>query len=93
MKITLREQIIHRFKRNYQDGKTGFVNSQSIQDVMHPITGRKHETIARELRRMAVDGILEKDEIKLPTSKVASVYYKYKPSDYDELIRIRNQQY
>lgn len=79
MKITLRQHILRRFHTNYKDGKRGYVNSQQIQDVMHPLTGRKHETIGRELRRMADDGILERKEMKLEGHTISSVYYKYEP--------------
>ena len=77
MKITLRTKILQRFKSNWREGKHGFVNAQVIEDIMHPITGKKHETIGRELRRMAELGLLEKQEMKIGNAKVASIYYKY----------------
>ncbi len=79
MITTLREHLINRFHKNYLDGKQDFVNAQVIEDIMHPITNRKHETIGRELRRMAEDGLLERKEMKIPPYKVSSVYYKYIP--------------
>jgi hypothetical protein len=85
MKITLRQQILHRFKKNWREGKNGFVNAQVIEDIMHPITGRKHETIGRELRRMAEEDILIREEMKIGNAKVASVYYKYVPSHHELL--------
>jgi hypothetical protein len=51
--MTIQESILKRFKQNFRDGKQGFVNSQNIQDVIHEITGHKHESIGRTLRIMA----------------------------------------
>lgn len=81
MKITLKELILKRFRVNYLKGKSGFVNSQKIQDIMHEITGHKHETIGRSLRTMAEDGLLKREEMKIGNATVASVYYQYVPSD------------
>lgn len=81
-KTTLKQHITRRFYQNFKEGKTGFVNAQLVEDVMHDLTGRKHETIGRELRRMAEEEILEKTEIKNPKSKISSVYYKFKPTPY-----------
>ncbi len=80
MKITTRDHILKRFRENWKKGKDGFANAQLIEDVLHPITGRKHETIGRELRRMAEEGLLEAQEMKLDNAKVASIYYKYIPT-------------
>lgn len=79
MKTTLRQHLLRRFYKNYKDGKIGFVNAQVIEDIMHPVTGRKHETIGRELRRLAEDGWLEAKEMKIAPYKKSSVYYKYLP--------------
>lgn len=83
MKITLRQQILSRFRKNWKAGSHGFVNAQVIEDIMHPITGRKHETIGRELRRMAEENLLTKEEMKIGNAKVASVYYKYIPTGHE----------
>lgn len=78
--MTIQESILKRFKQNFRDGKQGFVNSQNIQDVIHDITGHKHETIGRSLRKLAEDGIIERKEIENKNSKVSSVWYRYIPS-------------
>lgn len=85
MKETLRSQILKRFKINWKNGQDGFVNSQVIQDVLHPITGRKHETIGRALRLLAEEGLLESQTMKKEGSKVASVYYRYIPTNNEQL--------
>ena len=84
-KITLRQHLLNRFRSNWKKGNHSFVNSQIIQDVMHPITGKKHETIGRELRLLAEEGLLQKEVMKQKGSKVASVYYKYIPTEHEQV--------
>lgn len=81
MKTSVNELILRRFRINYLAGKDGFVNSQKIQDIMHDITGHKHEYIGRQLRILAERNLLDRKEMKIDNAKVASVYYRYKPSD------------
>lgn len=86
MRITLRSQLLDRFRSNWkQEGEVRLINAQVIEDVMHPVTGKKHETIGRELRRMAEDGIITKQEIKNQHTKVSSVYYAYIPTRHELL--------
>jgi len=85
MKLTLREQLLKKFRSNYLAGKQGFVNSQTIQDVMHDITGKKHDTISRELRRLAENGEIISKIIKNEKTNVSSVWYMYKPSRVEQL--------
>jgi hypothetical protein len=84
-KETLAHQILKRFRLNWRNGNDGFVNSQTIQDVMHPITGKKHETIGRALRLMAEDGLLQSETMKKEGSRIASVYYKYIPTQNEQM--------
>lgn len=79
MKTTIRQHILRRFHTNYKAGKTGWVNAQVIEDILHPIINHKHESIGRELRRLADEGWLEAKEMKIPPYTVASIYYKYLP--------------
>jgi predicted transcriptional regulator len=79
-KESIKKQILTRFKTKFKEGHCGFVNSQKIQDIIHSKTGKKHETIGRVLRKLAETGVIEKKEMKIENSKVASVYYKYIPS-------------
>lgn len=85
MKTTIRAIILKRFRIHWREGFNGFVNSQQIQDSIHTLTGHKHETIGRELRRMAEDNIIEKEERKNPTSSVSSIFYKYIPTKHELL--------
>lgn len=79
-KPTIRELILARFKTRFKEGFNGFVNAQKIEDIIHAKTGHKHETIGRELRRMAEDKLLEVNEERLEGDRVNSRYYKYIPS-------------
>lgn len=85
MKETLPQLIMKRFKINWRNGHQGFVNSQAIQDVMHSMTGRKHETVGRALRILAEEGKIEKKLMKPEGHKVESVYYKYIPTEHEQL--------
>lgn len=91
MKETLRLQLLKRFKLNWRNGHQGFVNSQTIQEVMHPLTGRKHETIGRALRLMAEEGLLQAQTMKGEGSKVSSVYYKYIPNEHEQTAMFMGQ--
>lgn len=87
--MTLKDQIIKRFRINYLQGKTGFINSQAIQDYAHENFKRKdgthfkHETIGRTLRILAEQNIL-KAEI-MEGKNVDSVAYQYLPSEAEKL--------
>lgn len=81
MKTSVQELILRRMRINYLKGKSGLVNSQQIQDVMHEITGHKHEYIGRELRKLAEKGKLKSEVLKIGNAKVASVYYQYIPDE------------
>jgi len=83
--MTIREIILKRFRTHWRDGFSGFVNSQQIQDSIHTLTGKKHETIGRELRRMSEDNLITKKEIKNPNSKISSVFYSYIPTRHEIL--------
>lgn len=83
--MTLKEQIVKKFRIRYlQQGKTGFVNSQSIQDYAHEHFRRKdgsqfkHETIGRTLRILAEQGILKAE--LMDGKNVDSIAYQYIPS-------------
>ncbi len=87
--MTLKSQILKRFRTNYLQGKSGFINSQSIQDYAHTHFTRKdgtqfkHETIGRILRMMSEEGLLES---KLMDGKhVNSIAYSYNPSEHEKL--------
>ena len=80
-KPTIRQLVLSRFRAKFLEGHNGFVNAQKIEDMMHIKTGHKHETIGRELRRMAEDKLLEVNTEKLVGDKVESRYYKYVPSN------------
>ena len=92
-KETIRNLILQRFRSRFKEGHNGFVNGQTISEIMHHKTGHKHGIIDRELRRMAEDGIIEKEMIKLEGSKVASIYYKYKPSSHEVASRYMQVKY
>lgn len=88
-KPTIRELILARFKTRFKEGNNGFVNGEAIEEVIHIKTGKKHSTVNRVLRDMSsiedlqgnkLTPVLEKQEMKLEGSRIASIYYKYIPS-------------
>ncbi len=85
MKQSIRELILKRFRVNFLQGNNGWVNAQTIEDVFHPITGKKHETIGRQLRIMAENKELDKQIMTLKVGGKESVWYKYIPSDHEIL--------
>lgn len=73
-KLSLKEQILKRFREHYLNGFNGFVNGGEIEKFAISL-GYKGSTAGRELRLMS-DGIsekpsLEKEERKGPHSRVA----------------------
>jgi hypothetical protein len=78
-KPTIRDEILKRFRMRFREGYNNYINAQVIEDYIHKITYKKHETIGRELRRMAEEMLLNKNEIKEKPNKIASIYYQYIP--------------
>jgi len=87
--MTLKDQIIKRFRINFLQGKTGFVNSQAIQDYAHENFRRKdgtqfkHETIGRTLRILAEQNVLKAELME--GKNVDSIAYQYIPSEQEIL--------
>jgi len=86
--MSVRKLILQKFRKKFKEGNNGFVNSQKIQDVIHKETFKKHETIGRILRTLAEENFLEREEMKMENSKVASVFYKYKPTSHEIQSRV-----
>lgn len=85
MKTSVRELILKRFRVKFLQGENGWVNAQTIEDILHPLTGKKHETIGRQLRLMAENGELDKQIMTLKVGGKESVWYRYVPSDHEIL--------
>ncbi len=91
MKQSVRELILKRFRIKYLQGENGWVNAQTIEDIIHPLTGKKHETIGRQLRLMAEKGELEKQIMTMKIGGKESVWYKYVPQP-KEILSLRMKQ-
>lgn len=76
---TLKSQILRKFKILYREKGNPFVNGGAIERFAMEI-GFKGSTASRELRLMAENGILERQEFKNPNTNISSVSYKYIPT-------------
>lgn len=94
MKPTVEQEIIARFRELYiTQGFNEFVNGGEVERKIADKIGRKPSTVARTLRDMTENNQgqwLEKEERKCLYSNVKTVWYKYKPSKYDEINRLNN---
>lgn len=86
--MSIKDKILSRFRANYLKGNYGYFYSQKIQDVMHEITGHKHDYIGRQLRELAEEGKLEVDYDK---EHKGTSMYRYVP-DVKEIISLAMKQ-
>lgn len=81
-KQNIKDKILSRFRANFLAGKHGLVYSQKIEDVMHELTGHKHEYIGIQLRVLAEE---KKLKVEYDKEHKNTAMYQYIPSELEIL--------